>query len=827
MRISKNWLSDFLDLEDLCTEEFERLVTTRVAEVDEVIEVGRPLKAAIWVKILDISKHEKRDKLSLVKVSDGKNEFQLLSAAPGLERGSTVAFIPPGEVFYEEKCAELLVVEPRDIAGVNSSGLLVSLRELEVCDEHEEVLVLENAKVGSPVSQLLGSVDTILEIDNKSLTHRPDLWGHFGFARELSAITEKELKFNPDTYLHKTAKEILPQVSFSKESLFSVHCEKDSACRRLLGVCIEGVSAQKSPLYMRRRLHSIGVGSKNILIDLSNYVMHEIGQANHAYDADKLSGNVITARKAKSKERLLTLDGVERELSQEDIVIADCSGAQALAGVMGGALSAVSDTTKRLFVESANFDPIVVRKMCHRQALRTDASNRFEKSQSALSAPLAIYRFLDLLCENQAQIEVRGEIEDCFIEKPKSISLTSSYSYIRERLGTELSDKKISSVLSSLGFKSTEKKDSKSEEDTFSLCVPYYRATRDISISEDLVEEVGRIIGYENIPENAPLISSQAVQIPEFSEYEDSLRDKLCGAGFREYYAYSFSSSTKSSELGLDISDAVSLLNPIDQTQDIMRVSQVPEALEIINRNIRHSSNVSAMFEIGRVYKKSQSREENEVSCKEEKKLILFSLSAKNEAKYENVLKPKLSKGAGFYGMLSMLKALFGTKVRVQNNSSPLAWEHPFRAATLELEDGTYIGKLAEVTPQFIESEKLRVVLSEISLDPVFLAAKENSLFIPPSKFPDSFFEISIVAPKSMEFSELENIIRTSLPQEYFKELEVVSLYSGAPLKECEQSISIKLVFGSNSETLSSERVKMLQDSLVSKIDSSGLSLRG
>ncbi len=850
MRVSRNWLSDYVDFDDLSYEGFSDLITTRVAEVDGIEKVASPVDVAVLVLIKAAKPHPEKPGLKVLTIATGKEELQVVCGAPNVTVGALAVYLPPGAEFYAKAEAGLSKVEVRDVAGVKSMGVLVSEMELGLGSDHAGIMLFSaetsNLKAGAKLSTVTGGSDTVIELDNKSLTHRPDLWSHYGFAREIAAVMRRPLKNVADRFADDTAAgaELLAKLGAgSGKARFGIEIAKDVKCRRFSGLEIEGVSAMPSPLWMRRRLFAVGAGVRNLLVDLSNYVMHDIGQPNHAYDADLLQGTKISVRQAAAGELFVGLDGVERRLVAEDIVIADTMGPVALGGVIGGSRSSILDTTKRLFLESANFDPVVIRQTAKRYAIRTDASNRFEKSQSPYSPPLAIQRFTELLLQCQPNARVHGGVVDAFPGKPAPISISTRYGYIRERLGKELADNEISGILTALGFSLNEK------GGELQVSVPYYRATRDISIPDDLVEEVGRVYGYENIPECPPLIESSASRTIPIKAFENRVRDLLAGAGFSEAYNYSFMDGETAKRLGYSTAEAASLLNPIDSNQDLMRTTLVPGMLDFIGRNARYTDKIN-LFELGRSYELRESAAHNALKFRvptkdapslERRLLALGYVSGVSEESLQTLQSPALSAGGDFYAVAAVVrrvcrlvshKEVVFSGLSASAGVTPAAdfstqksWMHPFRGAQI-LVNGVPLGVIAEVSPGVVQDLKSRAVIAELDLELLLECDLGVELFKHLPKYPDSFFEMSVVMPEKEPFEKLNQLILKNLDNSLLRRIEVLAVYQGKPLKSGEKSVSVKLYLGSDEGTLSGEELSALQDRLMTAVESSSYSLR-
>ncbi len=823
MKISRQWLADFVALEDVDDARLEELITTRIAEVEGVELSGLPLAHAEVVRILKTSKHPESKKLQIVTIDTKSGEREIVCGASNAREGLVTAFVAPGGVVADGKGGSF-TIETRKVAGVESPGILVSASELDVAAESDGILELDSEfELGTSLTQIFGEVDTVFEIDNKSLTHRPDLWGHYGFARELSGILRKPLICNLDEYSDATSRgqDKLGSIATSTElSGWTVENETKDGSARFTVVEISGVEVQPSPVKLQRRLFSVGAGIRNILVDLSNYVMLETGQPNHTYDASELEGKSLVVRFADEKETFRGLDDKQYKLSSDDLVIADSKGVVALAGIIGGFDSAVSDKTNRIILESANFDPVIVRKTGKRHGVRTDASNRFEKGRTPFATPLATLRFIELLTKYQPAVQVSSNFVDSFSTQPKQVKIEVPDGYIAQRLGVNLTDEQVSDILAGVGFESNRLKSG------FEYVVPWYRPERDVSEPEDLVEEVGRIYGYENVPEQAPEISASASKRSAIKELEYSIADFLRGAGFSQFESESFVSSELESSLGFKDSSGVFVKNPVDVNNAKLRSSLVPGLLEAVCFNSKYQSD-GLFFEIGRVYssecpdvKPKSQAEYKDAPVYESRKLSIGSFKCAKETE----------PGELFFSLRSLIPRLTGliTSEEVSIRSFGIdtdlacAWMHPFRAGVVEI-GGVAVGQIAEIKPSLVN--KCRAACVEIDLELLLDRSLERAFTSLP-KFPESFFEVSVVLPKRDSFSELKSLLVASVSSELLKGVEFLSLYEGEPLDSDMKSVSVKLMFGAADRTLSSEETESLQASVVAAIDGSEYSLR-
>ncbi|MBL7662806.1 phenylalanine--tRNA ligase subunit beta [bacterium] len=814
MKISKAWLCDFVDISDLSHAEFETIVTTKVAEVDSIEEIGLGLDTAVVVEILATKAHPQANKLQIATVTDGKTQYEVVCGAPNCRSGLTTAFLPIGSTI--ESTDGKIKIEQRELRGVTSFGMLASEAELGISSDHAGILELD-LKVGQKLREVYGASDAIIEIDNKSLTHRPDLWSHFGFARELSAILKRPLKSDYDQFA--TSPELVTKyiAQFAKgKTDFQIKIDANTECRRFTAIEITGLDSRKSPAWLRRRLTSIGANPKSLLIDLSNYVMFDLGQPNHTYDADRLSGKVLQIRNAEPGEKFAGLDGETRALNPQEVVVADENGCQCLGGVLGGALSSISDVTTRVLLETENWNPTRVRRTMKHTGIRTDSSNRFEKDQSAESVVLGTVRYLELLNQCGVKFEVRGELLDVYPIKQQVVSIPYAPVKIRELLGAEISDPEIAEILTALSFKI--------ERET--ITVPYYRATKDVGILYDLVEEVGRIYGYERIPEAAPLFAALAPRYDELKGFENSVRELLRGAGFNEISTYSFVNEEFSRRCGYNLQAAIELQNPISAEERFMRSSLIPNLLTALETNARHTREIM-VFECGRVFEAWNDTEALAQPCNE-RRMLSLGLVADDD---------KL-----FYALVGILNRIV-RQVTIETMEilpewksaehedlfEEKRWMHPYRKGLLKLATKGRtddLGVIAQVIPGAITLAGQKVVCAEIDLGRLYALRDERDFFTPVNRYPESFFEMSVIMHEHAEFSKLQRLLKNSTPQGLLRGMEILSVYQGKPLEPDEKSISVKMRFASDAGTISNEELQELQKGLMHAVTANGYRLR-
>ena len=612
MYISMNWINDFVDLKGINLEELINRFTLSVAEVEGTIKYGENIKNVITAKIVEIEKIESSDKLRKVKVDNGKEIVTCVCGAKNIKIGDIVPFAQIGSMVNG------IEIKQVQMAGETSNGMCLSEKELGISEDHSGVMVFDsNTKLGVNVKQLLDIDDTVFEIDNKSLTNRPDLWGHYGIAREIAALTGRKLK--------NIEVENLEEYNNLKEVRAEV--EDKEKCYRYTAIEVENITSKKFDINKRIRLYYCGMRSINLLVDLTNYIMLELGQPMHAFD--KKLVNKIKVKSIENDIEFKTLDDVTRKVDKGTLMICNNDEPIAIAGIMGGANSEFKDITNSLVLESANFDSVCIRKSTVELKLRTDASAHYEKSLDPEITDIAIKRYIKLLKENDKDIKISSKLTDIYVNKYPTIKIKITRQYINSRIGTDLSLNKIKEILSSLEFEIEE------NGEILTVKVPSFRATKDISIKADLVEEIARIYGYDNIEpqtKNQPL---RIVEIDDEKKTENTIKDLLAiKYGLSEIHTYIWYDRKKNKELNLEVNENnIKLANSLNANFNVLRESVIPSLLYTLSENIKYYPNVN-IFECGRTFEYPNKGEE----CIENKNLGI-ALCSKNKSSKELIYK--------------------------------------------------------------------------------------------------------------------------------------------------------------------------------------------
>ncbi len=508
MKFSYQWISELVPGLDKDPAELQRLITMKTAECEGIEPAGAHFNDVLAARVLNVTALPKGKNKSVTIDTGGGRQAVVVCGAPNVRPGMLAPWVPPGTTLGEKTISRAV------IEGVESEGMLASAAELGINRDHAGLLDLSGIEPGQRLDCL--RPDWIIEIDNKSLTHRPDLWGHYGMAREVAAITGR-------TLLDPVKPERLP----SGAPAIGVKIADYTLCPRYSALVLEAVKVEPSPLWLQARLESIGLNPINNIVDTTNYILAELPQPMHAFDADKLAGNTIFIRSAAAGESLRALNDQTYSLTPADLVIADANSPIALAGVIGGADSAITETTTRVVLESANFHAATIRLTSARYKLRTDASVRFEKSLDPENTIRGLARAVELLACVSPGVRVVGGVADDRGPVARLPPILLPMSFVTRKLGKELSENTVTGILQALGFHT-----SVTASGVLTVTVPSWRATKDIGLKDDLVEEVGRMVGYQEIVPAAPRVACTVPPANPMRLYLRQVRNQLAAQGF-------------------------------------------------------------------------------------------------------------------------------------------------------------------------------------------------------------------------------------------------------------------------------------------------------
>ncbi len=797
MWLSLNILAKMVDVTGIAPEKIADALTMSTAEIEGIEYMNPFLKDVVTARVLDVRRHPDADKLTVVDTDDGREKRTVVCGAPNHKKGDIVALAPVGTVFGGG-----FTIKKAKIRGVESSGMLCSDRELGLSDDHSGIKILQE---GTPLGVSMASlypdwVDVRFEIDNKSITHRPDLWSHAGFAREIGALFSRRMKDPVDYSLEK---------GFGSSTDISVTIQSPEAAPRYSCLAVKNIAIAESPEWLKANVTAIGMRPINNIVDITNYVMAEIGEPMHAFDRKKLRGGEIIVRLSAERETITTLDGKEFALNPEDIVIADPKGAVALAGVMGGANSEIEDATTEIVLEAANFNPVHIRRTAQRYNQRTEAAMRFEKSLSPELTRAALIRCYDLIKQVIPAAEAVSPIIDAYPAKSAPITIKTTTDFIRTRLGDDIGDDRIVEILESLDFRT------KAALPDLEILVPPYRATKDVSIPEDIVEEIGRIRGYDNIAPTPPLFPCEAPVKNEFRLFERRVKRVLSGdAGMVEVSGYSFLGGEILDRLGINEERELLLANPLSVEHDRLRRSLIPDMIKHVTVNQKYQEHFR-IYELGRVYLK-ENRKSPELAA--EKTLTAGAFFSRKNAH------PIFfdAKNAAL-GLLEKFRKTGIGIVPVSEKIPPYC--HPGRTAEITLE-GKTAGIIFEVHPDVRRSFDITgsTAMFQLDLDAVYASGTRPYRFSELQKFPEVPFELSLLADSRTYSDAIAGIVRGIDP--LVRSSQVITVYEGDPLPQGKKSVSIKTVFASDERTLSPEEVAALQKKVIAALEKQGYQLR-
>ena len=768
MKFSRNWMAEFVGPLDVDAAKLGHMITTKTAECEGVEEHGAHFANVCAARVETVEPITGSHNVKAVVETGRYGRKTLVCGAPNCRPGMMTAYFPLGV---------------KKIGGVESDGMLASAAELHINGDNSGILELEGVKPGDAIPGCVP--DVLVEIDNKSLTHRPDLWGHHGMAREVAAILNRPLKDPVDLSR-------LP----GGDSPVKVVIEDFSLCPRYSALLFDNVKVGPSPLWFQYRLQSVGLNPISNVVDVTNYIAAELAQPMHAFDADKIHDLTIIVRRAVDGEQAKALNGETYSLDASNLVIADPKTNVAIAGVMGGSDSATDAGTTRILLESASFHAGSVRKTSSKLKLRTDASMRFEKSQDPANTVRALARAIDLLEKVCPGIKLVGGLVDVKQLPAAPAPIELSIPWLQNKLGREISQAEVTDILTRLQFGVTEKTPGQ-----LLVTIPSWRATKDIAIKDDLVEEVGRMIGYQSITPTAP--ASPAVVPPDEPErlFYRALRRQCASQGFTEVYNYSFLSKGEVEPFGFPATDHVGVLNPIVQGQDLLRASLLPGLLRNIRENLKHFS-AFRLFEIGREIHAQPRGLPDEVP----------HFAAVAYAKDD---------GSASLFELKRLAMILGPGVTVQPADAK-SYEHPARAANV-LCQGEAIGRLFEFHPNMVEVGRAAVL--DLDLRRLLALKPAVSKYHPVNRFPYSAFDLSILCSLRELTGELEEKMRALSGPELVS-LEYLRQYTGAPLPDDVKSVSFRITLGSPAHTLTNEEVTTVRDRIIKGLEQQGYELR-
>jgi phenylalanyl-tRNA synthetase beta chain len=831
MRVPMQWLADFVDV-DLPVEDLAHRLTMAGIKVETIDRIGGGWADIVVGEIIEMEPHpSSRKPLNVTKVDLGTETVTIVTGAQNIQVGDKVPVVPVGGLLPAGPDGMPMRIERRPMVGITSHGMLASARELGISDEHAGIYILpSDAPVGASLRSLLG--DDVLDIETNP--NRPDTLSIIGNSREAAALLEQQLSL-PDL------EAITGQVEWLESESVSVTVEDAALCPRYSALRIDGVVAGPSPAWLARRLEAAGMRPINVIVDLTNYVMLEYGQPMHAFDASRIAGGHIVVRQARAGETLTTLDGLVRDLTPETLVIADADRAVAIAGVMGGENSEIDERTSSIVLESATFDPVSVRRTAQSFGLRTEASSRFEKGLPPEQTVLGLRRYLQLLAQILPGPLRVHRMTDVFSAPPPERTVRMPMRDLHRLTGIAIPRDEAADRLSLLGFGVSV------EGDALVARVPYWRRA-DVTMSADLVEEVIRLVGYDTIPLTLPRRTMAPAEPSPGLYWEGIVRERLLAAGVNEAVTKTLTSEREMERLfpaaprgeitperqweaivvnplGIASQGAtvapVRLMNPPSRDRRITRLTLVPSLLGVVSRNLKHTDERVAFFEIARTY----FHQPGELPY--ERRTLGIALSGKRRPQTWQETAPGPHT---FYDMKGVVAAVMDAlQIRawtIEAVSNPAL--HPGRAAAMCVGE-TQVALLGELHPRVaatFEIEDWPVQVAELDLDSLFPLATRVHTFQSLPRYPAARRDIAVTVARDVPAQAVTDVILRA-GGSLLESSRIFDVYAGEPLPEDRKSIAVALDFRSSEGTLTQEEITGaltgIVDALMSEL---GASLR-
>ena len=790
MKVSLNWLKDYVDI-SLSSKELAEKLTMSGNEVGRIDVVGGSWEHVFVGQVTALDKHPNADRLKLATIDLGKERITVVTGAPNLEVGQKVPFAKVGARLIDGHTGEVAELKPAKIRGVRSEGMACSEKELGISDNHQGIMILPaDAPVGVPLAQYLG--DTIYDI--KVTPNRADCLSVIGIAREVAALT------NQPTHI--------PEPSHAEEgepihNFISVEIADPDLCSRYCASLVTGVKIGPSPQWMQQRLIAGGMRPISNVVDITNYVMLEYGQPLHSFDYTQIKGKKIIVRRARNDELLYTLDGMERNLNPNMLVIADEKDPVALAGVMGGANSEVIDPTTSILLESANFNNISIRRTSIKLNLRSEASSRFERGISPELAPIALRRATQLLLELAGGKAARG-IAEVYPGKKEQKPVLLSKERVSRVLGLELSTERIQKVLESLGFSCK----SAGISGDLMVTIPYWRT--DVRMADDLVEEIARIIGYDEIP--TTLLSSQIPQqVPApMLSLKEQIRDLFVGCGMQEVITYSLVSQATLDKVDphKKLGPALRVANPMSTEQEYLRTSLRPGLLAAFASNEKHEKDGIKLFEVGRIYlpKANDLPEEREMLVG----ILGGSRLERSWLSGEDTL--------DFFDAKGILETVFD-RLKVKASFETAEDQTLLAGKTAEVIVGEErVGVVGEVHPKtaaLFDIATQPIILFEIDLVKLLSSTAAVYRYRPIPRFPGNSRDIALIVDNSLAASRVQEVIE-SFP--LVDQVTLFDVYSGEQVPPGKKSLALSVRFQSAERTLTDEEVNQAHKQIIDRL---------
>ena len=789
MKISLNWIKDYVNLDGITTEEIVDKLTMSGLEVEDYVDETKKYSGIIVGLVKEVEKHPDADKLTVCTVSDGKSDLQIICGAPNVQKGQNVVLAKIGSVVPKGE----MEIKKVKIRGVESNGMICAEDELELSDDHSGIIVLdEQFSSGTPISEVLNLNDVILDI--AVTPNRPDALSHIGVARDLAAIFNRELR--------------IPKVDYQESQqninqLANVEVEDKVNCPRYSASVVTGVTIKESPSWLKNKLEKIGLRPINNVVDITNFILHELGQPLHAFDLDQLARKKIVVRSIASEMNFTTLDSKSRILPKDTMMICDGEREVAIAGVMGGENSEVTESTKNILIESAYFNPASIRRTSKKLQLATDSSYRFERGTDPANTVFAAKRAAQLIA-SLADGEIAKGVIDEFAGRIRNTELTMRLTRLKKILGYDVHKAEVIRILQKLGINLL-----KDLGDSLEVIVPTFRP--DIEREADLVEEVARIAGYEKIPVIQKVSITLDKRIDEF-EIEDRIREYAASLGFNEMVNNPLIPETVSKLTGAPIE----ISNPQSMDMAYLRTSLLVSALPSISSNIKKGEKDIAVFEIGKVFNDLQNNINN-FSDFEEKKKLLFILTGRKQSRqwYSQEKEYDIYDLKGIINSFLVKFSLDNVLNDSYNSIQNKIYDYQF---TINLKDSVFGigGKLNNnVLNRFDIRQPVYSFEADLSLIDKLLS--DRKAFKELLKYPKVLRDFAFLFDKSVKYASVKEFI-IEQSSDILKSVELFDIFENIEIGEDKKSMAFSLEYFDFNRTLTDEEVDKDFQSLIKKV---------
>ena len=794
MKVSLNWVKKYVDLPDyITTKQIATDLTLRTVEVEGYENTEEKFHDIIVGKILEVNEHPNADKLRVCKVDIGDGEpKQIVCGGSNLYTNEMVVVCKPGAEVYWHGESELMKIKDSKVRGVDSYGMICGAEEVYLenifpAKDEDEIVDLAGIDCypGQSITEIIDMKDVVLEIDNKSLTNRPDLWGHYGIARELSAIYDVDLKPIEKVKIDSN----LPK--------YDVVIEDTTKCQRYVAVEIDNVYEKRSPLWMQSALIKGGMRPINAIVDITNYVMMAVGQPLHAFDKTHVDGNKIIVRNARDGEELLLLDNNTIELTTDDLVISDSKDATALAGIRGGKKDSILPETTGVVLEVANFTAKTIRKTGNRFDEKTDASIRYEKNLDTQRVEEGLNLALALFKEIFPESKIVA-FNDVYPVKTKNEKINVSEEFLDTRLGKKIDRETITRVLTRLGYEVNYK------NGIYTVVVPTYRSTGDVSLKDDVMGDIARLLSFESFEAQPLTISFDHAVLQNKVLLETRIKEYLSNrCGFYEIFTYPWINEKYIDAASLNKEDSIKLATPPSPEEAYLRSSLVPGMLEAISKNLRYFDSFK-MFEMAQVFIKGEYHESSEdETLPIHKKLLTGSIVGSNPKEIFYELK-------GVIENISRYTHMKELNFTTECEKPSWADINAYLAIKLDNEIVGYMGLLSVKTMNDAKIKRTNVAIFELDSDMFIPLESRTNKFKHIPVLPSVEKDLSLIVDENITWADMTKYIRSKA-----SDIKFIEEYRGNQIPEGKKSIMLRVTFDSGDTTLTSEEINTKLDAII------------